>query len=91
MSPTGTYMRGGNIATAGDLLFSAGALDGVFRAFDQTDGKVLWSHALGGVGMATPSTYEVDGRQYVVIGTSPRSSAKGTGPKAGFTAFALPK
>jgi quinoprotein glucose dehydrogenase len=89
--PTGSYMQGGNIATSGGLLFSAAAQDGVFRAFDQEDGKVLWSHALGGVGMATPSTYEADGRQFVVIASSPRSGAKGNGPKAGFTAYALPK
>lgn len=91
IEPTGTYMRGGNIATAGGLLFSAGAQDGVFRAFDQKDGSILWDHALGGVGMSTPSTYEVDGRQFVVIASSPRAGAKGSGPKAGFTAYALPQ
>jgi len=91
VAPTGTYNRGGNIATAGGLLFSAAAEDGVFRAFDQKQGTVLWSHALGGVGLATPSTYEADGRQFVVIASSPRSTAKGSGPKAGFTAFALPR
>lgn len=89
--PTGTYNRGGNIATAGGLLFSAAAEDGVFRAFSQKDGKTLWRHALGGVGLATPATYEADGRQFVVIASSPRSAAKGSGPKAGFTAFALPE
>ena len=91
VSPTGTYNRGGNIATAGGLLFTAAAEDGVFRAFDQKDGKILWSHALGGIGLATPSTYEADGRQFVVIASSPRSTVEGSGPKAGFTAFALPR
>jgi len=88
--PTGTYNRGGNITTAGGLLFTAAAEDGVFRAMDQKDGKVLWSHALGGVGLATPASYEADGRQFTVIATSPRSAARGSGPKAGFTAYALP-
>ncbi|MEZ5363205.1 MAG: hypothetical protein R2748_12900 [Bryobacterales bacterium] len=46
---------------------------------------------MGGGGYATPATYEADGRQYVVIASSPRSDARGAGPKAGFTAFALPK
>ena len=89
--PTGTYIRGGNIATKGRLLFSAGGLDNVFRAFSQKDGKTLWEHELGGIGLATPCSYEADGRQFVVIASSPSSSARGTGPKAGFSAFALPR
>lgn len=89
--PTGTYNRGGNIATKGGLLFSAGAEDGRLRAFDQKDGRILWTHQLGGIGLATPSTYEADGRQFVIAASSPYSAVKGEGPKAGFTAFALPK
>jgi quinoprotein glucose dehydrogenase len=89
--PTGTYNRSGNIATGGGLLFAAASEEGRLRAFDQDDGKILWQHQLGGIGLATPSTYEVDGRQFVVAAASPNSRAKGDGPKAGFTAFALPK
>jgi quinoprotein glucose dehydrogenase len=89
--PTGTYNRSGNIATKGGLLFAAASEEGRLRAFDQKDGKILWTHQLGGIGLATPSTYEVDGRQFVVTASSPDSRAKGDGPKAGFTAFALPK
>ncbi len=89
--PTGTYMRGGNIATAGGVLFTSGTLDSVLRAYDQRDGKVLWEFELGGAGYATPCTYEAHGRQYVVIASSPRAEATGDGPKAGFTAFALPE
>jgi len=48
----------------------------------------VWSHELGGGGFATPASYEADGRQFVVIATSPREGA-GKGPRAGFTAFAL--
>ena len=88
--PTGSYNRGGNIATQGGLLFAAASLDCTFRAFDQDNGNVLWKHSLGGIGTATPSTYEADGRQFVVIASSPNSRAKGSGPKAGFTAYALP-
>ncbi len=87
---TGSYNRGGNIATKGGLLFAAASLDCTFRAFDQDNGNVLWKHSLGGIGTATPSTYEADGRQFVVIASSPNSRAKGSGPKAGFTAYALP-
>ena len=90
LPPTGSYNRGGNIATQGGLLFAAASLDCTFRAFDQQDGKVLWKHDLGGIGTATPATYEADGRQFVVIAASPSSNAKGSGPKAGFTAYALP-
>lgn len=89
--PTGTYMRGGNIATKGGLLFTSGTLDNRFRAFDQRDGRMLWEFELGGMGVATPATYMADGRQFVVIASSPRSDAAGKGPKCGFTAFALPK
>lgn len=89
--PTGTYQRGGNIATKGGLLFSGAALDNKIRAFDQRDGKVLWQFALGGGGWATPSTYMADGRQFVVIATSPRERATANLPRAGLTAFALPK
>ncbi|MBK5292553.1 MAG: PQQ-binding-like beta-propeller repeat protein, partial [Acidobacteriia bacterium] len=89
--PTGTYCRGGNIATKGGLLFASGTLDSTIRAFHQQSGKLLWEQPLGGIGLATPCTYEAGGRQFVVIASSPLSSAKGPGPKAGFTAFALPK
>jgi quinoprotein glucose dehydrogenase len=89
--PTGNYMRGGNIATKGGLLFTAATLDSRFRAFDQKDGRKLWEFALGGIGIATPATYMADGRQFVVIASSPKSDAAGKGPKCGFTAFALPK
>jgi quinoprotein glucose dehydrogenase len=88
---TGTYNRGGVIATKGGVLFASGTLDNVFRAYSQADGKPLWEYELGGGGYATPATYEADGRQFVVIAASPRSDARGSGPKAGFTAFALPK
>ena len=89
--PTGAYDRGGNCATAGGLLFASGLADGRFYAFDQRDGRTLWRRDLGGSGVATPCTYEADGRQFVVIASSPRPDARGEGPQAGFTAFALPK
>jgi glucose dehydrogenase len=39
---TGTYIRGGNIVTAGGVIFNAGTLDNIFRAYDAKSGKVLW-------------------------------------------------
>jgi quinoprotein glucose dehydrogenase len=91
MKPTGTYIRGGNIATKGGLIFTGAAMDNQFRAFDQRTGEELWKQELAGGGWATPATYEADGRQFVVVATSPREQATGKGPRAGFTAFALPK
>ena len=64
---TGTPSHGGSIATKGGLLFFAGTFDRKFRAFDADTGEVLWEHQLKAGGFATPCSYEVDGKQYVVI------------------------
>lgn len=86
---TGTQLFGGGIVTAGGLVFIGAAQDEIFRAIDKATGKVLWEYQLPAGGYATPSTYEVDGKQYVVI------AAGGGGrqlTKAGdyYIAFALP-
>src|SRR5439155_24828844 len=93
---TGTYIRGGNIVTRGGVVFSAGTLDNMLRAYDAKTGKVLWETDLGGGVFATPSTYMVDGRQYVVVPVSDNlSPEKGSEPgpyKTGdFVAFSLPR
>lgn len=64
---TGTENYGGPVVTAGGLLFIGATADGKFRAFDKETGAMLWEHELPFDGNATPSTYEVDGKQYVVI------------------------
>ena len=64
---TGTETFGGSIVTAGGLVFIAGTKDERFHAFDKQTGQLLWEHPLPAGGYATPSTYQVDGRQYVVI------------------------
>jgi quinoprotein glucose dehydrogenase len=64
---TGTQVFGGGVVTAGGLIFIAASRDEKFRAFDKRNGKVLWEFQLPAGGYATPATYEVDGRQYVVI------------------------
>ncbi|HXR96674.1 MAG TPA: pyrroloquinoline quinone-dependent dehydrogenase [Terriglobales bacterium] len=64
---TGTPNLGGPIATAGGLVFTAAAMDGKFRAFDSATGKLAWEVALPAGGQATPMTYEINGRQFVVI------------------------
>ena len=87
---TGTENFGGTIVTAGGLIFIGGTKDEKFHAFDKQNGKLLWDFKLDAGGYATPCTYEVKGRQYVVI-------AAGGGGKLGtksgdeYVAFALPK
>ncbi|MEZ4699172.1 MAG: pyrroloquinoline quinone-dependent dehydrogenase [Rhodothermales bacterium] len=90
LPPTGTFNIGGPIATAGGLVFIGATRDERIRAFHQRTGEVLWEYQLPAGGYATPATYAVDGRQYVVI-------AAGGGGKAGtkqgnaYLAFALPE
>lgn len=65
--PTGTENFGGPVVTAGGLVFIAATMDEKIRAFDKATGEILWEHALPAGGYTTPSTYEVDGKQYLVI------------------------
>ncbi|WP_128548535.1 pyrroloquinoline quinone-dependent dehydrogenase [Larkinella soli] len=63
----GSLNLGGAIVTAGGLVFVAGTIDGHLRAFRTQDGSLLWEAALPAGGQATPMTYEVNGKQYVLI------------------------
>ena len=65
--PTGTQNFGGTIVTAGGLVFVGASKDEKFRAFDKSNGKILWEIKLPAGGYATPSTYSVNGKQYVII------------------------
>ena len=67
---TGTENFGGATATSGGLVFTAGTLDKLIRAFDVETGKELWSHKLPFIGSAPPTSYEVNGEQYIVIPAS---------------------
>ena len=86
--PTGTEQYGGPIVTAGGLLFIAATQDEKFRAFDKTTGKLLWEASLPAAGYATPSTYAVNGRQYVVIAAG--GGKLGSRSSDTYVAFALP-
>jgi len=59
-------MIGGILATAGGLVFT-GEGNGRFRAYDATNGKVLWTFNAGAGVNAPPSSYAVDGKQYIVV------------------------
>jgi quinoprotein glucose dehydrogenase len=65
--PTGTPNFGGPVVTAGGLVIMAGTPDELIRIFDKNTGKLLWKHALPTGGYATPCTYSVKGKQYIVI------------------------
>src|SRR5690606_13423507 len=56
----------GTLATGGGLVF-AGAPDGYLRAFDDTTGEVLWQFQTGSGIYAPPTSFTIDGRQYIGI------------------------
>jgi quinoprotein glucose dehydrogenase len=86
---TGTENYGGPIITATGVLFIGATKDEKFRAFDTATGRVLWQTGLPAGGYATPATYEVQGRQYVVIAAG--GGKMGTKSGDAYVAFALPQ
>lgn len=85
---TGVENYGGPVITASGLLFIAATKDGMFRAFDKKTGKLLWETKLPAAGFATPSTYQVNGKQYIVIACG--GTKLGTKKGNQYVAFALP-
>jgi quinoprotein glucose dehydrogenase len=88
---TGTENYGGPVVTAGGLVFiGATNFDKKFRAFDKATGALLWETTLPFAGNATPATYEVKGRQFVVIAAGGGKDLKS---KSGgvYVAFTLKK
>ncbi|MDN7350126.1 membrane-bound PQQ-dependent dehydrogenase, glucose/quinate/shikimate family [Acetobacter senegalensis] len=65
--PTGMYNIGGNIVTKGGVVFMGATADDYLRAFDLSTGEVIWRDRLPAGGQATPMSYEVGGKQYVLI------------------------
>ena len=88
LAPTGSEQYGGPIATEGGLVFIAASMDEKFRAFDKATGKLLWQTSLPAAGYATPCTYAVRGKQYVVIAAG--GGKLGTKSGDSYVAFALP-
>jgi quinoprotein glucose dehydrogenase len=86
--PTGTETYGGPLVTKGGLVFIAGTKDEKIRAFDKKSGKVVWEAKLPAAGYATPSTYTIEGRQYVVIACGGGKIGSKSGDS--YVAFALP-
>lgn len=84
---TGTENYGGPVVTKGGLVFIASTMDEKFRAFNKITGEVVWEYQLSAGGFATPATYEVDGKQYVVIAAGGGKSGLKSGDE--YTAFSL--
>jgi quinoprotein glucose dehydrogenase len=84
---TGSESYGGPVVTKSGLLFIAGTKDKKFRVYNTSDGELLWETILPAAGFATPSTYEAEGRQFVVIacGGTKLGAEKGDS----YVAFAL--
>lgn len=81
---------GGPIATASGLVFIAATTDNYLRAFDADSGRELWKGRLPAGGQATPMTYTIGGRQYVVVAAGGHGEA-GTTKGDYVVAFALPR
>ena len=86
--PTGVENYGASVVTAGGLLFIAAAKDGKFRAYNKRDGTLLWQVDLPAPGFATPSVYELNGKQYIVIACGGGKMNTKSGDS--YIAFALP-
>ncbi len=86
---TGTENYGGPVVTKGGLLFIGATKDGMFRAYNKRTGKLLWQTKLPAAAFATPATYEVNGRQYVVIACGGGKLSTKSGDS--YVAFALPE
>tara|TARA_R110002020_G_scaffold312101_3_gene527618 strand:- start:46639 stop:48768 length:2130 start_codon:yes stop_codon:yes gene_type:complete len=86
---TGAESYGGPVVTASGLLFIAGTKDAKLRAYHTKTGKLLWQVQLPAAAFATPTTYMVDGRQYVVVACG--GTKLGAAGGDSYIAFALPK
>jgi len=85
---TGRENYGGPVVTAGGLLFIGATADGKFRAFNKRTGLVLWEADLPAPGVATPTIYSLNGKQYIVIACG--GSKWGGRHSDAYVAFALP-
>ena len=90
MRDTGCENYGGPLVTAGGLVFIAATNhDNKLRAFDKANGELLWETTLPAAGNATPATYEIDGRQFIVIAAG--GGKWGLASGGSYVAFALPR
>jgi quinoprotein glucose dehydrogenase len=88
LPPTGTFNMGGPVVTAGGLVFIGASMDERFRAFDAETGTMLWEYQLEAGAYATPATFQVDGKQYVIIAGG-GGGKPGTRPGDSYYCFVL--
>ena len=88
--PMGSISLGGPITTQSGLVFIAGTMDSRIRAFDVETGHELWNAELPAPGNATPMTYAVNGKQYVVIAAGGHQAISEEPLGDAVVAFALP-
>ncbi|HLJ15571.1 MAG TPA: pyrroloquinoline quinone-dependent dehydrogenase [Bryobacteraceae bacterium] len=86
---TGSINLGGPIITGGGLVFTSASMDSCLRAFDIEMGKELWKYRLPASGQATPMTYTMKGKQYLVIAAGGHGKL-GTKQGDAVLAFTLP-
>ncbi len=86
---TGTENYGGPVVTAGGLVFIGATKDRQFRAFDSRTGEEVWNYKLPFAAMATPATYEIEGKQYVIIAAGGGKNTQEKGDM--YVVFALNK
>ena len=85
----GSLTLGGAMVTAGNLSFVAATMDGHLRAFNTQTGGLLWEYTLPAGGQATPMTYAINGKQYIIIAAGGHGKL-GTKMGDAVVAFALP-
>jgi quinoprotein glucose dehydrogenase len=88
--PDGSINLGGPIVTAAGLVFIAGTTDPHIRAFDIKTGKELWKAELPASGHAMPMTYQMGGKQYLVIAAGGHRAIPEEAQGDAIVAFALP-
>jgi quinoprotein glucose dehydrogenase len=86
---TGTFNVGGPIVTAGGLVFTTASQEPFLRAFDSTTGQEIWTEPIPVPSQATPMTYTINGKQYLVIADGGHTSF-GTKISDAIIAFSLP-
>jgi quinoprotein glucose dehydrogenase len=86
---TGSENYGGGIVTKGGVFFIGATRDNKVRAFDKLSGKLLWEAQVDASCFASPSTYEINGNQYVVFVCG--GAKLGTNKGDSYVAFALKK
>ena len=84
-------MSGGPILTEGGLIFIGATADERFRALDVDTGEELWVVETPTSSMSIPMTYEIDGRQFVVIASGGHMWLYGSGVEDYLVAYALPE